>query len=229
MTHPDNASHASRREHDTLFPMNVYASPPSSPVVDDPMRQLGPGYALYTSTTGTAHRPFVRTARDDVGQSMRHMELRDPIGGGGVVPRGLNTSPLVLAAQSVGPQDWAPMHRPAPYGGLYGDIGDFAHQYAGAGLGSRGVLGQADQAYAYCLDRGDGEYTRLIPADMLPEMQGVPRRQRGAEGMAVLPVPGGRAPRGVRGATCPIVFKVSNATNTIPTSFPCLVLSLDFR
>lgn len=227
MTRPANAPHTSRREHNPLLPMDMYASPPSSPgEFDDAMRQLGPGYALHTGTAGTAHRPFVRTAREDVAQSMRHMELRDSMGGGSVVPRGLNPSPLVLA-QSVRPHDWALGHRPAPYGGLYGDAGDFAHQYAGAGLGTCGVLSPADQAYAYCLDRGDGEYTRLIPADMLPEMQDVPRRQRSAEGMAVLPVPGGRTPRGVRGATCPIVFKVRNSTNTVLTSVPCPLSPLE--
>lgn len=226
MTRPAMAPHTSRREHNPLFPVDMCASPPSSPVeFNDAMRQRGPGYALHA---GTAHRPFMRTAHEDVGQTMRPMELRDPMGGG-VVPRGLNPSPLVLAAQSVRPQDWPLTHRPAPYGGLYGDVADLAHQYAGAGLGPRGGLGPADQAYAYCLDRGGGEYTRLIPADMLPDMQDVPRRQRGAEGMAVLPVPGGRAPRGVRGTTCPILFKVSNAiTSTTLTSFPCLLFSLEF-
>lgn len=189
-------------------PMDM--SPPNSPVgLDDTMRQLGTGYALHTSAT---HRPFLRQPQDDLARSIHHMDIRDPINGGiptsagAVVPRGLNPSPLVLPSQSVQAQNWALVQRQAGYGGVYGDAADFANPY----MGQRGVTRAADEAYAYCFDRGDGEYTRLIPADMLPEMQDVPRRQRGADGMIVLPVPGGRAPRGVQGVTCPVRFKVSN-------------------
>ncbi|KAL2110116.1 hypothetical protein VUR80DRAFT_1597 [Thermomyces stellatus] len=186
-------------------PMDM--SPPNSPVgLDDAMRQLGTGYALHTSAT---HRPFLRQPQDDLARSIHHMDIRDPINGGiptsagAVVPRGLNPSPLVLPSQSVQAQNWALVQRQAGYGGVYGDAADFANPY----MGQRGVTRAADEAYAYCFDRGDGEYTRLIPADMLPEMQDVPRRQRGADGMIVLPVPGGRAPRGVQGVTCPVRFK----------------------
>lgn len=65
------------------------------------------------------------------------------------------------------------------------------------------ALGQAqvaeselDEIYAYCFDRGNGQYTRLIPADMLPKLQGIPSRQQGCVGMKVLPVPPGLAPNG---------------------------------
>ncbi|KAF4925312.1 Chromatin remodeling factor mit1 [Colletotrichum viniferum] len=45
--------------------------------------------------------------------------------------------------------------------------------------------------YAYCLDRGNGNYTRLVPADTLPPLVGIPAVQHGAEGMLVLPSPRG--------------------------------------
>lgn len=46
---------------------------------------------------------------------------------------------------------------------------------------------QLDSCYAYCFDRGNGQYTRLIPADMLPPLQNIPAIQQGCHGMIVLP------------------------------------------
>lgn len=199
------------------------ASPSNSPdEFNDAMCQLGTGYALHTEAT---HTPFIRQPREDLSQAFRHLDIRDPVdgnvsGAGAVVPRGLNPSPLVLAPQNVRPQAWSLSHPQITYGGVYGDRAGFGNQY----VGHLGVIRPVEEPYAYCLDRGDGEYTRLIPADMLPEMQDVPRRQQDAEGMAVLPVPGGRAPRGVQGVTCPVRFKVSNVVNRYPRRFCCLLL-----
>ncbi|KAK1995467.1 hypothetical protein LX36DRAFT_582356 [Colletotrichum falcatum] len=53
--------------------------------------------------------------------------------------------------------------------------------------------------YAYCLDRGNGNFTRLIPADLLPPLAGIPAVQAGAEGMLVLPLPRGSDPHGLSG------------------------------
>jgi len=50
--------------------------------------------------------------------------------------------------------------------------------------------------YAYCFDRGNGQYTRLIPADMLPSLVDIPALQQGCLGMTVLPCPTGLAPNG---------------------------------
>jgi hypothetical protein len=50
--------------------------------------------------------------------------------------------------------------------------------------------------YAYCFDRGNGQYTRLIPADMLPPLVDIPPLQQGCLGMTVLPCPNGLAPNG---------------------------------
>lgn len=50
--------------------------------------------------------------------------------------------------------------------------------------------------YGYCFDRGNGQYTRLIPADMLPPLVDIPSRQQGYLGMTVLPCPTGLAPNG---------------------------------
>ena len=43
--------------------------------------------------------------------------------------------------------------------------------------------------YAYCLDRGNGMFTRLIPADTLPMMSNIPPLLASAYGMKVLPDP----------------------------------------
>lgn len=40
----------------------------------------------------------------------------------------------------------------------------------------------------YVIDRGNGEYTRLIPADMLPPLQHVPAREPRQESMIILPI-----------------------------------------
>ncbi|EPE09903.1 c-x8-c-x5-c-x3-h type zinc finger protein [Ophiostoma piceae UAMH 11346] len=50
------------------------------------------------------------------------------------------------------------------------------------------VSGPAD-FYAYCLDRGNGMFTRLIPADTLPMMGNVPPLLASSYGMKVLPDP----------------------------------------
>lgn len=54
-----------------------------------------------------------------------------------------------------------------------------------------------DQAMSYCYDRGNGQYTRLVPVDMLPiELSNIPRRVNTDDGMIVLPVPRQRATNG---------------------------------
>jgi len=47
-----------------------------------------------------------------------------------------------------------------------------------------------DRAMAYCYDRGGGQYTRLVPVDLLPvELENIPRRVNTDVGMIVLPMP----------------------------------------
>jgi hypothetical protein len=51
------------------------------------------------------------------------------------------------------------------------------------------TVSSMDGFYAYCFDRGNGTYTRLIPADMIPPLMNIPATQMGCEGMLVLPLP----------------------------------------
>lgn len=51
-------------------------------------------------------------------------------------------------------------------------------------------------AYAYCFERANGQYTRLIPADMLPALLDIPALQQGCVGMIPLACPTGLAPNG---------------------------------
>ncbi|KAK7709409.1 hypothetical protein SLS64_006322 [Diaporthe eres] len=54
-----------------------------------------------------------------------------------------------------------------------------------------------DHAMSYCFDRGGGQYTRLVPVDMLPvDLKNIPRRVETDEGMIVLPVPRQPGPDG---------------------------------
>lgn len=59
-----------------------------------------------------------------------------------------------------------------------------------------------DNAMSHCYDRGNGQYTRLVPVDMLPvELRNIPRRVNTDHGMIVLLVPRQRAARAVRRST----------------------------
>ena len=46
-----------------------------------------------------------------------------------------------------------------------------------------------DRIYGYCYDRGDGQYTRLVPVDMLPPLKNIPPLQGDRSGLIVLPTP----------------------------------------
>ncbi|KAK2019332.1 hypothetical protein LZ32DRAFT_229066 [Colletotrichum eremochloae] len=62
--------------------------------------------------------------------------------------------------------------------------------------------------YAYCLDRGNGNFTRLIPADLLPPLAGIPAVQAGVDGMLVLPPPRGSDPHSLSvNSLQPVAFK----------------------
>ncbi|RYP37429.1 hypothetical protein DL767_002902 [Monosporascus sp. MG133] len=83
-------------------------------------------------------------------------------------------------------------------------------EVVGAGSGSGFSDAQLDASYAYCFDRGNGQFTRLVPADMLPPLRDVPAIQHGCAGMLVLPLPRAAPPGGRSG----------NANvNTEPVSF----------
>lgn len=43
------------------------------------------------------------------------------------------------------------------------------------------------KVYSYYLDRGDGQFTRLVPADMLPPLLGIAPREEEHAGMVILP------------------------------------------
>lgn len=69
---------------------------------------------------------------------------------------------------------------------------------------------QLDASYAYCYDRGNGQYTRLIPADMLPPLKDVPALQQSCSGMMVLPQPRALPPNGRSSNTEPVALRVSS-------------------
>ncbi|KAI0965090.1 hypothetical protein F4678DRAFT_485587 [Xylaria arbuscula] len=75
---------------------------------------------------------------------------------------------------------------------------------------------QLDGSFAYCYDRGNGQYTRLIPADMLPPLQSIPAVQQGCAGMIVVPQPRGVPANGHSSNTEPVAVRRSPATPTSP-------------
>ncbi|KAK7397853.1 hypothetical protein QQX98_012787 [Neonectria punicea] len=74
------------------------------------------------------------------------------------------------------------------------------------------------EGYAYCLDRGNGQYTRLVPADLLPPLNEVPARQPGPGGMVVLPTLQSAPPQGVVEMNRPVTVKehIDNIVATGP-------------
>ncbi|TPX15667.1 uncharacterized protein E0L32_000001, partial [Thyridium curvatum] len=81
------------------------------------------------------------------------------------------------------------------------------HVQPGSGAeGVRVVVNQdiLDNSYAFFLDRGNGQVTRLIPADMLPPLRDIRATEPAAAGMAILCQPSGRPPRGEPAISSPV-------------------------
>ncbi|OAA68125.1 Zinc finger, CCCH-type [Niveomyces insectorum RCEF 264] len=77
--------------------------------------------------------------------------------------------------------------------------------------------------YAYCFDRGNGLFTRLIPADLLPPLKEIPRVETSCHGMIVLrdpldpqpvPEPSRTALSPVRAVAPALPFGVAGSTGT---------------
>lgn len=66
-----------------------------------------------------------------------------------------------------------------------------------------------NDGYAYYLNRGDGQVTRLIPADVLPSLNEIPPREPEQRGMIVLPLPRGARPSGTADINLAVTVKVS--------------------
>ncbi|KAI1501980.1 hypothetical protein F5X99DRAFT_428030 [Biscogniauxia marginata] len=75
---------------------------------------------------------------------------------------------------------------------------------------------QIDNSYAYCYDRGNGQYTRLIPADMLPPLRDIPAVQQSSSGMIVLPQPRAVPHSGRSSNTEPVFVRSPPTTPTSP-------------
>ncbi|KAJ2968533.1 hypothetical protein NUW58_g10201 [Xylaria curta] len=73
---------------------------------------------------------------------------------------------------------------------------------------------QLDSTFAYCYDRGNGQYTRLIPADMLPPLQDIPALQKNSAGMVIVPQPRGLPSNGPSSNTEPVAMQSSPSTPT---------------
>ncbi|KAJ8129507.1 hypothetical protein O1611_g4125 [Lasiodiplodia mahajangana] len=73
-----------------------------------------------------------------------------------------------------------------------------------------------DGSFAYCYDRGNGQYTRLVPADMLPPLQNIPAVQQGCAGMVVIPQPRGLPPNGYSSNTEAVALRGPPVTPTLP-------------
>lgn len=83
-----------------------------------------------------------------------------------------------------------------------------AYQLTSPPASRGGVFDGRLGGYAYCLDRGDGWFTRLIPADMLPPLAEIPARLDGQGGMVLLPSLQSSPPQGVPEMNRPVILKV---------------------
>ncbi|KAI1102104.1 hypothetical protein F4804DRAFT_334623 [Jackrogersella minutella] len=87
-----------------------------------------------------------------------------------------------------------------------------------------------DGNYAYCFDRGNGQYTRLVPVDMLPPLRDVPALQQGSAGMIVLPMPRALPPNGRSSNSESVMLKSapttpSSRSDTIQSRIDTIVAS----
>lgn len=71
---------------------------------------------------------------------------------------------------------------------------------------------QLDTSYGYCYDRGNGQYTRLVPVDMLPPLKDIPALQQGCSGMIVLPQPRALPPNGRSSNADTVLLRVCNCS-----------------
>ncbi|KAI0186396.1 hypothetical protein EV127DRAFT_172987 [Xylaria flabelliformis] len=87
---------------------------------------------------------------------------------------------------------------------------------------------QLDGSFAYCYDRGNGQYTRLIPADMLPALHNIPALEQSCAGMLVVPQPRASPPNGHSSNTQPVSLrcvpsKPTTSANTIQSRIDNIV------
>lgn len=70
---------------------------------------------------------------------------------------------------------------------------------AGNSFVNMNIEADSPGGYGYYLDRGDGQFTKLIPADLLPPMSGIPPREEEHDGMIILPSLQNMQPRASNG------------------------------
>ncbi len=79
--------------------------------------------------------------------------------------------------------------------------------------------------YAYCMYRGNGQYTRLVPADMLPPLEGIPALQQDCKNMIVVTELPGQPPNGCPSNSQRIKLRVSLSTEQSDTDvFACAMM-----
>ncbi|KOS20209.1 hypothetical protein ESCO_006169 [Escovopsis weberi] len=86
------------------------------------------------------------------------------------------------------------------------------------GVFARDAESRVQEGFAYCLDRGNGQLTRLIPADVLPPLNEVPAREAQTRGMVVLPPLRADAPKGGFEMNCPVTVKKHADCALLPAS-----------
>lgn len=89
-------------------------------------------------------------------------------------------------------------------------MGHFDAKGNAARAGPNSSSGSVNDGYAYYLNRGDGQVTRLIPADVLPSLNEIPPRELVQRGMIVLPLPHGVRPSETADMNFAVTVKVSN-------------------
>ncbi|CAM1500675.1 Fc.00g098370.m01.CDS01 [Cosmosporella sp. VM-42] len=110
----------------------------------------------------------------------------------------------------------SPNWRTAPTGDMNNWMPTTPGNYTLTTTISRGEIFDGNlNGYAYCLNRGNGQFTRLIPADMLPAMVEIPARQSGPLGMVVLPALQTPPPQGIPEMNRPVTIKASGQGSDI--------------
>ncbi|KAL6700723.1 hypothetical protein J3F84DRAFT_344237 [Trichoderma pleuroticola] len=168
-------------------------------------RQMGLNHRQHHSFSGYFIQGFGQSGRDEAGQQLvaypvphqQHQVSFSTAGAAAVPSRGLSSNNwrVLCPDGNVFPRTPPSMKMNAthvPAGMSQAERRGIA-QAPAAGPGP----GAVNDGYAYYLNRGNGELTRLVPADMLPALNEIPPREPERRGMVVLPPLRGVPPKGM--------------------------------
>ncbi|KAL5093172.1 hypothetical protein Trisim1_011958 [Trichoderma cf. simile WF8] len=168
-------------------------------------RQMGLNHRQHHSFSGYFIQGFGQSGRDQVGQQLvayptvPHQQQHQV----SFSTAGAAAAAAAVPSRGLSSNNWrifCPDGNVSPpsmkMNATHGPVG--MSQVERRGIASQApAAGAVSDGYAYYLNRGNGELTRLVPADMLPALNEIPPREPERRGMVVLPPLRGVPPKGM--------------------------------